>query len=312
MPRWRACWAAAQITGVLVSSYVWLLLALTSPTATAAVVLVGVGYVVGRTSRAGMWWRFGARPATSAERDRVLAATVPVTALRGRHEPTIWIGRRMDTGAVVMVGERHLVVREDVLRRVLTGDLADEQVSALVTHALGQRHVRGSALVAAAEVYCLPWELVAVAANHVGRVGRRVPLLPLAWRARWVVFGMALIDSVRGSRWLALVGVALIALLSWSTGYLQRRWIKRIHALGQQRILADCFGPALAGLCGHVPGVKDGRSASRHFDGSSRVMSHRGGQGDGCYADKLLPPTGAPRVADTDPGERFRYGRSDR
>ncbi len=251
MPRWRACWAAAQITGVLVSSYVWLLLALAFPAATAAIVLAGVGYVVGRTGRAGMWWRFGARPATSAEQHRVLAATVPVTALRGRHEPAIWIGLRMDTGAVVMVGERHLVVGADVLRRVLTGDLADEQVSALVTHALGQRHMHGSPLVAAVEVYCLPWELVAMVANHVGRARRRVPLLPLAWRARWVVFGMALIDSVRGSRWPALIGVALIALLSLTTGYLQGRWIKRMHALGQQRAAADGFGPALAGPCAH-------------------------------------------------------------
>lgn len=311
MPRWRACWAAAQITGVLVSSYCWLLLALTSVPATAAIALIGVGYLVGRTSRAGMWWRFGARPATSPERNRMLAATVPITALRGRHEPIMWIGQRMNNRAVVVVGDRHIVVGAELLQSVAMGALADEHVSSLVAHALGQRRVHGSALVAAAEAYCLPWTLVAIVVEHVGRAVRRIPLLPLAWKARWLVFGMALIDSARGNRWLALVGVALIALLSWSTGYLQRRWAMRMHVLGQRRVAAEGFAPAPAWLLGHVPGVKDGRSVSRDFDGRSPFMSHGSGWGGGHYADKPLPPAGARRVADTDPGDKFDSGRSE-
>ncbi len=40
-------------------------------------------------------------------------------------------------------------------------------------------------------------------------------------------------------------------------------------------------------------------------------MSHGSGWGGGHYAYKPLPPAGARRVADTDPGDKLHYGRSE-
>lgn len=109
---WRGAWFRAQITGLVFSSLVWLVVATLCLPAAAAALAAGLVWMLGRNTRAGLWWRHGARPATPFERDQVLAAIVPVGSLRGRHQPAIWVGRRMIPGTdVVMATRKALVVR---------------------------------------------------------------------------------------------------------------------------------------------------------------------------------------------------------
>ena len=122
---WQGAWLPAQITGLVFSSLVWLVVAGLSLTAAAhRPSCVGVVWLLGRNTRAGLWWRFGARPATPFERDLVLAAIVPISSLRGRHQPTIWIGRRISGADVSMPTEKDLVVSPALVQRIATGQLA--------------------------------------------------------------------------------------------------------------------------------------------------------------------------------------------
>ncbi|MCB0910070.1 MAG: hypothetical protein KDB60_00455 [Propionibacteriaceae bacterium] len=245
---WPGAWARAQITGVIFSTMVWIVVAGLSLTVAVTVLGVGILGLLVRDIRAGLWWRFGARPASSFERDRVQAAIVPVASLRGRHQPRIWIGSRTGPGEAVVPTCTDLVVSPSLFRRIVTGELSDESASALVSHALGQQPVSGSRLVAVVDAYCLPWRLVevmtAVFTASVGRSG----LMSASWKIRWIVFGVAIIDNAHAARWGALVVVVIVAVLSGTTPVFRRRWHDTLRTLGDRQVIAEGLGPALASM----------------------------------------------------------------
>lgn len=255
---WRGAWLRAQITGLVFSSMVWLMVAGLSLTAAAIAVGIGVVWLLGRNTRAGLWWRFGARPATRFERDQVLAAIVPISSLRGRQQPSIWIARRLQVSDVSMPTKTDLVVSPGLVQRLATGRLGDHQVSALVCHALGQQPVTGSASVAAVDAYCAPWSIVAIIAGAFSRAANRTRLLSASWKIRWLVFAVAIIDNAHAGRWNALVAVAIIATLSGTTGHFRTRWTTTLRNLGDERVKTEGLGPTLAAMIRATPcGVPD-------------------------------------------------------
>ena len=264
---WRGAWFRAQITGLMFSSMVWLMVAGPSLPAAAAGLAVGVVCLLGRNTRAGLWWRFGARPATPFERNQVSAAIVPITSLRGRHQPTVRIGGRIPGGDVIMPTPTDLVVSPALVRRIATGQLGDEQVSALVCQAIGQQQVHRSALVAAVDAYCAPWGVVEFIVGGFCRAASRTPLLASSWKIRWLVFAVAIIDNITSARWNALVAVAIIATLSGTTPFFRARWTATVRNLGDERARAEGFGPTLADMirtnrCG-VPDLERADSLNR-------------------------------------------------
>ena len=74
MRSWRGSWAAAQLTGVLFSSFAWLVFAAMWPIIGLGGLVLGVCYLLGRNSRAGLRWRFGVRSASALEQRMLLAA----------------------------------------------------------------------------------------------------------------------------------------------------------------------------------------------------------------------------------------------
>ena len=75
--RWRARWALAQVTGILFSSVVWILVLASAPAWAFGALLAGVVFVLAFRTRPLLWLAFGARPAAPADRDAVLRAIVP-------------------------------------------------------------------------------------------------------------------------------------------------------------------------------------------------------------------------------------------
>lgn len=152
---WRVAWLQAQIAGLVFSSIVWLVVAGLSLPAATSILVAGASWVLSRNTRAGLWWRFGARAATSFERDLVHAAIVPIAFLRGRHQPTIWVGRRTGDDDAIMPTLGDLVVSTGLLGRMAGGRLSDDQVRAVVSSASGRQPVTGSALVASIDACVL-------------------------------------------------------------------------------------------------------------------------------------------------------------
>lgn len=255
MTRWRRAWAGSQLTGVLFSSMVWIVVIAIPVPVAPALLVVGVVLVLGRGTRWGLWWRFGVRPATGFERDKVCAAMVPIASLRGRRQPAVWVGRRMGGRDVVMATAHDLVLSDRFVTWVATGKLSEDETCAVVSHALGRQVVDSSALVASLGAYCGPWLIVDQVLGGLAAAAGRVPLAPFAWKVRWVVFGVAVVDCYLNQRWAAMVLVAVFAVLSWSTGFFAARWSVALERLGDRRVIAEGFGPTLAtmlrrGSCG--------------------------------------------------------------
>ena len=200
---WRTRWALAQVTGVLFSTAVWIVLLASAPGVMAAVLLGGVVVVAGFRSRPVLWLVFGARPAGGSDREEVLRAIVSLASLRGRHQPVVFVGRgfRARGWDVLAPGPRVLLMSESLLARIRAGQLSDVEVSVRVACALDQLPVVGSRIVLAVRVYCLPWVIVETVTSRVVRWLARVPLMSLAWRMRLLVFGLGFLDAVQHARW---------------------------------------------------------------------------------------------------------------
>ncbi len=81
--------------------------------------------MIGRNTWPVLLWRFGATPANNFQRDTMLTAIVPIASLRGRHQPSIWLGRRLYGSHVVMPSSSVLVVSSRLVGQVANGQLTD-------------------------------------------------------------------------------------------------------------------------------------------------------------------------------------------
>jgi hypothetical protein len=188
---------------------------------------------------------YGARPATAADCELLLRAIVPITSLRGRNQPRVFVGtgRRAEGWMVRAPGGGLLLVSESLLTRIRSGAVSDVAVSRLVAHAFGQVPARGSRTVLAVGVYCLPWSIVEVAVARIMRRLSRARLVSLSWLLRPVVFGLGLADAVLHARWEAAVPLVVVAGLTYTTGPLRRAWQRRLAELGDQRVESEALGP---------------------------------------------------------------------
>lgn len=280
--RWRGAWAVAQLTGVIVSTLIWIVVAGSSLGVFAAAVGVGVLAVAGRNSRAGLWWRFGARPASSGEERNVQAAIVPILSLRGRRQPAVWVASRLAGRAAVMPTATDLLVSRGLLQQIVIGEISDDHVCVLVSQAAGREPVDHSRLVAAVGAYCIPWAVIEIVVASIARVAGSAPVLSLSWKARWLVLTVALFDSAQTGRWPALVGLTAAGLLSATTPLRRTRWEGTLRQLGDDRVVADGFGPVLASMIrGRRRGVADEERVEA-LDRQARTpaSSLREGQGD--------------------------------
>lgn len=248
---WRARWAAAQITPVLVSSFVWLLFCgLISATWLAGVVGFAAVMVASRTSRAGLWIRFGVRPATATERDSMLAALGPVASLRGRGQPRVWVGlRRVD---VHVVSPRHLLINHRLLLDAAAARVSGGQVCAAACCTLGQSVPAGSAPVRAVELYCTPWRIINRVVGALSYTATRLPLVGFAWTIRPAVFVLAAVNAYTTGpvfwREVVAASVLTVLVLTYTTPVLRRRWESRLQELGDARVIAEGFGVVWAGM----------------------------------------------------------------
>ena len=137
--RWRGAWLAAQLTGVVISTAVWIVIAGLSIPILVSLLGCGVLMVLGRNTRLGLWWRYGARAASAGDQARVLEVIVPIASLRGRRQPRIWVGTRLGDREAVMPTAGDVVLGRPALRRILDGAITQHRVCAVICRALGRR-----------------------------------------------------------------------------------------------------------------------------------------------------------------------------
>ena len=229
---WRAVWARAQLTAVVSSAMVWLVMSALAPMFVAGFFLVGVAAVAGWSTRPMLWWRYGARPLRPAVAEAVWRGLVPVEWLRGRNQPRLWVGDRVD--ADVVAASRHqLVLSQWLAAQVSDSRISDRELCWLAVRAFGLVEVNRSRLVAAVDVFCAPWALVAIIASTlVGRLSS-VRLVGFAWRIRWLFFALAAIHLFGRGSWVALVMLSLVAAATITTPRWNRAWTARHDAMAE-------------------------------------------------------------------------------
>lgn len=146
-------------------------------------IAVGIAAVVGRNSRAMLWWRYGVRPANDFERDAILTAIIPIALLRGRNQPAIWIGHRLGAGHAAMPNRANLIVALEFGRQVAHGQLTDRQASAIISRALGAAAEHDSTLVNVIDAHCLPWRIVQIFTGAASQIAARSAMLGFSWRS---------------------------------------------------------------------------------------------------------------------------------
>lgn len=242
--RWRARWALAQVTGVLFSSVVWILLLASVPSGVGGALMAGTLFVLAFRTRPALLMAFGARAATSTDRDAVLRAIVPVASLRGRNQPRVFVatGRRAAGWDVTATDPRTLLVSKATLSQIRAGTVSDLEVSALVARTFGQLPALGCRVVLAVGLYCLPWTMVRTCAYRISSALAKVPLVSFAWRVRPVAFSLGLLDAVQHARWEAAAPLVVLSVLTYTTGPFERAWRRRLAELGDRRVQEEGLG----------------------------------------------------------------------
>jgi hypothetical protein len=232
------------------SALVWIVVTAVVPVWVHLILLLAwAGSVMAWRSGVLLWWRFGARPLAGSVRVQVLRALVPAACLRGRQQPLVWRSRRL-RGAVVAADNRNLIWADGLVEQIVSGQLSDDQASALAVHALGTAGVRASKLVAAISLFTIPWRMLArLAGPRLGQ-GRPPVLGRIVSGVRWVTLAIAASDLYQRGQWAALPFLAGVAIAILTTEPWLRRWHHMFDELGEQHLARHGFGETYARLPG--------------------------------------------------------------
>ncbi|HPZ51042.1 MAG TPA: hypothetical protein PLA44_14415 [Propionibacteriaceae bacterium] len=240
--RWRAIWLRAQLTGIAVSSMVWLVLSALEPALVALAWICGAALVATWPSRLVFRLRCGGRRVSSDDRQIVLRAVAPIQSLRGRREPEVLVSGRLSIGLVI--GQHRLVVGKKLLNGLRTHQISELRFATLAARSAGVAVVNGSRVVAGVELFCLPWSLLQRLGHRLAR-----PAPWPAWKSgiqRWIVglvLALAAVDLYRRALWVSLAMVVLVGVAAVTTGRLNRAWAVRLAQLAEAEVPGSGLSP---------------------------------------------------------------------
>ena len=267
---WRWVWARSRLTAIVASGLIWLVLLSLAPAFVATYVLLGGVAVAGWRTRGLLRWRFGARRIEAAQAELVWRALVPVGWLRGRHQPRLWASARL--GRCVVAPDQHqLVLGARLLREISERQLADPEVRRLAVRALAAAEVNRSRLVAAVEVWCAPWSLLATAARALASPVAGIPLIRFAWRARWLFVALAAADLYGRADLPGLVMLVFVAIATVTTPRWDRAWNKHQLAMAdgsEHEHISTAPGPSSAPSAAITSGQRRGVRQVPHQGGA--------------------------------------------
>jgi hypothetical protein len=144
-------------------------------------------------------------------------------------------GRDRHRVAARAVGRCSLLVTEGLLHAVHRGGLPADQAAAIIAAAAGRHHVGATRFDLAVAFWLLPWRLASCVAAGVGRSVAPLPLVGFAWRARFVVATVAVVQSVTAGH--PAVGMVVAGFVTLT--YVAPRWRRTVERRTQRA--ADRF-----------------------------------------------------------------------
>lgn len=199
---------------------------------------------------------FGARKLTASERTGLAVVVGELCHLElGPPLIEVFVARRRGAPAAAARGRRSVVLAAELVHGILTGQLPHREAVAVLAHASLITRCGLSRQDPAIAFWSTPWRMLAMLGGPLHG------LLGFAWKARFVVVGIAIWQSLTDSA--AMYGplkgplvaavLALLLALTYLMPHWTASWEKHVSSTGDLELTLRDLGPAMATFLRRYP-----------------------------------------------------------
>ena len=232
--------AAVVIPDVIISSLLWLVIIAALPPAISFSIIV-LGMLVAGVLAAGycedasVRFLCRARRATPKEGPRLAVAWriashgLDADGVRLRivhHGPTVGTA-----------GNRHILLRSDVVDAYCANDLTAREVAALIAHGIGRLHHGHTRFDLLSTFWTIPWDLIRGFSHAIGRRLGWIPLVQFAWQVRFIVGSIAVVLEAQAGRWPSSTIIATFNALSYLMPHWRGSWEQQLTNAADRYVL---------------------------------------------------------------------------
>ena len=201
------------------------------------------------------------------------AALTPATALlcqKGIGPPVVELyARDGEVGISAGAAGRHsVVVSSGLLQAAQLGQLPVDQAAGVIAAAVGRIRLGQTKFDVAVEFWTSPWQLVRTVSLAIAKTVGMLPLTQFAWRIRFVVAAVAVVQSVPDGRIAAGVVVAVFITLSYMAPRWQHEWDERSQDDTDRFVAFHELGDALGWFLRRCPPEPRTLERIHHLTGS--------------------------------------------
>lgn len=211
---------------------------------------IGLVLATGGYERRAVALLWQARAPQPGEQLALARVTPRVEAAAGRSVPVLITSHGDPVGSA---GRRHLLLRADVVHAHRLGRISDPDLAALMLHALGRLTYGRPRFDTAIACWSLPWHLLRTMGLGVARGAARLPLVGLAWQARFIVGGIAVVQEIQQGRPANSVIVGLVLAFSYLMPHWRRRWDSQLTRAADQYVAAHGHRDGLVRVLTQAP-----------------------------------------------------------
>ena len=251
--------ALARAPGLLVSTVLTCMVgALLPPLAGLALFVGGLALMVvlcaGGLERPAVRLVGRARALSEAE----AAALAPAVALLcrtgfGRPAVELYVRAGQVEISACAAGRRSVVVSAGLVRACQLGRLPADQAAAVIAAEVGRIRLGQNRFDVAVAFWTIPWQLLRAACLPIANTVALFPLTAFAWRIRFVVSTIAVVQSVAEGRTTSGVVVAVFIALTYLTPWWQRQWDSRSQDDADRFVADHGLGDALGRFLRRCP-----------------------------------------------------------
>ena len=184
-----------------------------------------------------------------------LAPAIALLSQRGLGPPAVELYARdgevgISAGAA---GRRSVVVSAGLLQAAQMGQLPADQAAGVFAAAVGRIRLGQTRFDVAVEFWTIPWQLVRAVALAIAKTVGLFPLTRMAWRIRFVVSAVAVVQSVADDRIAGGLVVAVFIALTYVAPPWQRLWDVRSQDDSDRFVADHELGDALGQFLRRCP-----------------------------------------------------------
>jgi hypothetical protein len=217
---------------------------------------------------------YGCVPLSVADQ-RVLSPTLATLCRHGLGPPLVdlWVRQIGPSISVVATGRRSVLVSRALLEAISSGTINAERATSLLAREAGLARAGANRSDLFLRFWTVPWVLLTRVMVGAAQGLGGAPIVRVAWRARWAVTAIAVVQAAAADHGL----LAVLVLAIGATSYLWPRWVRawqaQLAGIGNEavsrvRAFAQPTGP------GPVPRSDQRPAASEPCGGTRSPVRH--------------------------------------